>query len=266
MPFDRRPDLRGRPSLHDAVLAGGQAGAYRDLDYFPLCGARANVGGSFGDLWERSANMVYPTQPTGATINSSSASDTAAGTGAQRVRVVGWNQAWELEDDEIDLAGTSPVTTVKKFWRIHSSRVVRVGSGGNNAGQIDVKIDSQFASVIAITDNRSLGAHFTIPPRRSGVLLNVFATGALGGGQIDFGAARLYARFDISGPLFPLVEVQLVGPSGLPQVVPRLVLPGPADLVLRVFGSGAGSSKRMSGGFDVLLLPEEHHVPRVLPF
>ena len=156
--------------------------------------------------------MVYPTQPTGATINSSSASDTAAGTGAQRVRVVGWNQAWELEDDEIDLAGTSPVTTAKKFWRIHSSRVVRVGSGGNNAGQIDVKIDSQFASVIAITDNRSLGAHFTIPPRRSGVLLNVFATGALGGGQIDFGAERLYARSGDRGR---------DGPSPLARAAPR---------------------------------------------
>lgn len=33
------------------VLTATQLGAYADQSYFTLCGARANVGGAFSDVW-----------------------------------------------------------------------------------------------------------------------------------------------------------------------------------------------------------------------
>lgn len=210
--------------------------------------------------------MVYPTVATTAQVVSSSANDTAAGTGAQRVRVVGWNSAWQLDDDEIELAGTGSVNGTVKFWRIHSTRVARVGSTGSNVGQLDVKLDTQFASIVSINDNRSLGSHFTIPPSKTGTLVNVFATAALGGGQIDWGAARLYVRFDLGGPFVPLHEVVFGGGGPSASAVPRLVLPGPADLVMRALASGAGGSKRCAAGFDVVIAPDDHRQRRTFAF
>lgn len=263
MPLDNLDDLAPARS---SIRAGTQLGAYEDQSYFTLCGTRANLGGSFSDVWERSVNIVYPSQATVASVVSSSPNDTAAGTGAQRVRVVGWNAAWQLDDDEIELAGTTAVNGTVKFWRIHSTRVIRVGSGGVNAGQVDVKLDTQFASIVSLTDNRSLGSHFTIPPDKTGTILNLFATAALGGGQIDWGAARLYARFDLNGPLIPLHEIVFGGGGPSASTVPRLVLPGPADLVMRALASGAGTSKRCASGYDVLLTRDEHRKRRTFAF
>jgi hypothetical protein len=229
-------------------------------------GARANIGGSFGDLWERSVDMVYPSQATVASVVSSSANDGAAGTGAQRLRLVGWNSSWQLDEDQLEMNGTTTVTGTVKFWRIISARVVRVGSTGKNAGSITVNLDTQVAAVVSINDNRSIGGQFTIPPSKTGIVLNFFATAAMGGGQIDWGGARIYARFDVSGPFFPMNEVILGGSGPGPSVVPRLVLSGPADISVRAFASGAGGNKRCAAGYDVVLLPEEHRVRRVVPF
>lgn len=221
-------------------------------DRFSVAAVRANVGGSFTDLWPLSADMTYATVAAQPIVVSTSVQDAASGTGARRVRILGWSGNWNLDEEDVALNGTTGVTATKRFIRIISIRVTGTGSIGSNVGDITATIGGVTAGFVALTDNRSLHSQFFVPPDHEGVFDNFRVSAAFGGTQIDYGAIRLMARFDGGGPFFTIEELSF-SPWTMGGTGPSVVLPGPADFTLRTFGSGAGSNKRVSGGYDVRL-------------
>jgi hypothetical protein len=60
------------------------------------------------------------------------------GTGANSIMVFGLDGSYNPQWEEIALAGTTPVTTVKSYLRLFGAEVTRSGSGKVNAGNIHI--------------------------------------------------------------------------------------------------------------------------------
>lgn len=88
------------------------------------------------DVWETGGNIHYPTAAQTFTIVSSDANDAAAGTGARTVYVQGLDANYDFQSEFVTLNGTSNVTTVNSYLRMHRAYVVEVGSSGQEEGDI----------------------------------------------------------------------------------------------------------------------------------
>lgn len=100
---------------------------------------------------------------------STSASDTAAGTGAQTVRVVYLNDAGMETVATYTLNGTTPVAVMSDATFIQWMEVASVGSGEVSAGNITISSTNGAATVattfeyIKAGGNRSLSGRYKIP-------------------------------------------------------------------------------------------------------
>jgi len=104
------------------------------------------------------------------TIESSSANDAAAGTGARTVYVEGLVQTTirgitggKVTTETVTLNGTTPVTLSNEYSFIYRMYVVTAGTGGVNAGNLIVKHGATvIAHILAGTNNTEM-AVMTIP-------------------------------------------------------------------------------------------------------
>lgn len=124
-------------------------------------------------------------------IKSSSASDTAAGTGAQAVTITYLDASMVLHSETVTLNGTTAVNTVgTNIAFIENMMVSQVGSGGGNVGTISIFTGtagggSAWGS-IAASDNQTFWAHHYVP---AGV--SCYILGFLGGGTVVAGQTNL---------------------------------------------------------------------------
>lgn len=91
-------------------------------------------------IWH--SGTTYPYQTSAQTIEalSASADDAAAGTGAQKVKISGLDENWDVIHEEVTLDGVTPVTTTQTFLRVYRAAVTDVGSGNINAGDITIRV------------------------------------------------------------------------------------------------------------------------------
>ena len=71
-------------------------------------------------------------------ISSSSAADTLAGTGAQKVRIFGVDGNYAYITEDLEMNGQTKVVGVKTFLRVFGAEVIQSGSGKVNAGDIHI--------------------------------------------------------------------------------------------------------------------------------
>lgn len=113
---------------------------------------------------------TYTPQGAGAqrSINSTSASDAAAGTGARTVIINYLDVNFVLKSETVTLNGTAGVNTVNTdIAFIESIVVATVGSGGGNVGTIQVwtatGATGSIWGSIAPSDNQTFWAHHYVP-------------------------------------------------------------------------------------------------------
>ena len=134
-------------------------------------GNNPSVSDSVETIWSEGGLYVYPTSATQMTVSSSSANDTAAGTGARTVRIEGLDADYNEISEDIILNGQTPVTTVKSYLRINRGVVLTAGSGGKNAGIIRAGTGTVtsgvpanvFLSIDGDGDNQTLMCLWTVP-------------------------------------------------------------------------------------------------------
>lgn len=110
-----------------------------------LCGYGDRYGASTSavgdDIWLGTAGVIpIPNQTIGeqVTLVSTSAADTAAGTGVQQVDIHGLDASGLVVSEVVDMAGLTPVNTVRTNWRfIQSIHADRVGTDNTAAGDIN---------------------------------------------------------------------------------------------------------------------------------
>jgi len=101
-----------------------------------------------------------------ATVVSTSANDDMGGSGAEKIRIYGLDENYDMQDELVELNGTSNVTTTGKWSFIHKMIVEQSANGANtsfNAGNITATVDGNVVAQINAGNNQTFMAAFMVP-------------------------------------------------------------------------------------------------------
>jgi hypothetical protein len=244
------------------------------IEPFELQVARGQVGGhsvvtvsgynsDVDTAWEMITpigDLSFPATALQMTVSSSSASDTAAGTGARTVLISGLDANYAVITETVTMNGQTAVTTTNSFLRINNMLVTTAGTGLANAGTIYIGsgtvtsgVPAVIYNVIAVGYNNATSSQYTIPAGYTGYL--VIARISL---AQDTGASLITAR------------TRFVGTNGIPITGPLVVAnnnistqPFPYPLSIaektRIQGEAiGGAANNEAAGFFELILIENY--------
>lgn len=142
-------------------------GSIPNSQQFRVSGFNGDVGTSREDVWEGGGIYQFPAAGgIQMRVVSSSANDTAAGTGARTVRLVYLDADYVTRTEDITLNGTTPVNTVAtNILRVQDLHVRSTGSGSSSAGTITLKDTAGSVTYASMTAdfNRARAAIYTVP-------------------------------------------------------------------------------------------------------
>lgn len=201
---------------------------------------------------------TYTPQGTNAqrSIKSTSASDTAAGTGAQKVTINFLDTTFTLQSETVTLNGTTAVNTVStNIAYIENMVVTQVGSGGGNVGTISIFTGtagggSAWGS-IAASDNQTFWAHHYVPSGVSCYILSVTCGSTAVVGQTNINHFGNPSVSNIPELQIGVTLVHLAGSSFDHDYEIPLVITGP-DLILLVERPASVTASTAVAGFEYL--------------
>lgn len=217
-------------------------------------GFNPGVGTSETTVWnETTTPVAYPASAGVVKVSSSSANDTAAGTGARTVTLTGLDANYISATEVVTLNGQTAVNSVNSYIRISSITTATAGSGGKNAGIIYVGTGVVTAGVPAtiytsmgVGFNQSRQAFFTVPDGMSAYILDVSLTSDTAGVM-----AILYTRS--STGLFQAIRINEVGVGGFyRQNQLPLKIEARTDIEYRALV--ATGTAKVSAQFEMLLM------------
>lgn len=129
----------GKPILQQDLIDNAKSGQTgRTFGY--VFGRRTIVNNALCDLWDGpTCTYVFPAAAQQMAFVSSSASDTLAGTGVQKMHIHYLDGNYTPQQETVTLNGTTPVLTVAtNILRINSVHSWQVGTGGASAGNISL--------------------------------------------------------------------------------------------------------------------------------
>lgn len=155
-------------------LIGNAHNYYPQRTFGFALGKNNNVNNVRTDLWTGpTITYVFPAAAQQMQIVSTSANDTAAGTGVRTIIMDYLDGSYNPQQAIITLNGTTPVTTVAtNILRINGFHATSVGSGGFAAGNISLtNIGATITYAYIETGfNSARQAIFTIPAGKTGYL------------------------------------------------------------------------------------------------
>ena len=223
-------------------------------------GENPDIDAGLEDLWGGGGDYTGFDATTAETVDvtSSSANDTAAGTGARTVRLYGLDGSLAEQTEDITMNGTSDVVSANTYLRLDKVMVLTAGSGGENAGAITVHQTTTTANVFAEVPagfNHSMISAYTIPAGKTGFFLDWFVE--MAGGNNASSQCRLRVR--PSGGVFNVKEVVALEDGGdtaihRPYKAPKNSLAAGSDIVISADSDTANAA--ISGGYTLLLIDD----------
>lgn len=92
------------------------------------------------DVWEGAGLYPFQASATKLEILSASANDAVAGTGARTVTLQGLDANFNAVSEVLTMNGVTPVQTQFSYLRVNDLRVTTAGSGGQNAGDVTLRV------------------------------------------------------------------------------------------------------------------------------
>jgi len=195
-----------------------------------------------------------PVTGIGVEVVSASANDTAAGTGARTVRITGL-EAGTLEKvtETITLNGVTAVPSVRTNWMaVNQFEVLTAGSGGTNAGDLDVRnlADTPVYSRIEAGASLAHQGIYTVPANKIVLVTTVnvaFLSGAGTGAFAVYKVIKYSADYSVTSVVFELGIAEYNSPFQFdlfPPAIPNLAR---SRIAPRIFGAATPQS------FGVLL-------------
>jgi len=135
------PQIVQSPVWEQGVTLGRVGGHSRVAQYGHTPTAAAGT-----DVWEGASAYPFQAAATKLEILSSSASDTAAGTGARTFTIVGLDANFNVISEVITMAGVTPVQTTGTYLRVNGLSIASAGSGNTNAGDVTLRVTGAGAS------------------------------------------------------------------------------------------------------------------------
>ena len=175
-----------RGVVHD-IITDIAIGIVPNTSLVTVFGYYPNVdsGASNVNLWELGTAWSILTSASTMELLSSSANDTAAGTGCRTVLTQGLDANYNQIQETTNTNGTSAVALSNSYLVINASTCIVDGSGNVNAGNITTRVTSAGATqaYIATGAGASHLGRYTVPAGYTLVLKNFFTQANKAGNQ-----------------------------------------------------------------------------------
>lgn len=162
-----------------------------------LRGRNAAIDTTAETIWTPGGAYVRLTSAVAMEVVSGSANDAAAGTGARTVELLMVDGNYAESRVVVTLNGTTPVAISGTYLACNRARVLTVGSGGVNAGVIDVRTVSGSAVKRRIDSGASSSGRdadfiFAVPAGYDALLRDIYITASGGTGTLRFYLTAYY--------------------------------------------------------------------------
>ncbi len=213
-------------------------------------GHNPNVGGGgvWNDIWEGGAVTIPEPNQAGQQLQvlSSDAGDTAAGVGAQVVRVDYLNASDELSFEEVTMNGTTPVNTVATdITDIIDFHSVQVGSTGVATGNIDITDVGGPAVIynrIASNGNKSMSTLRHLLPTSTFYITDMVLSGDTKGTEVIFRSDSTDNGIVYPDVFLFTVPVTMTDAPAVIKFNPALEIPGGGRMKVSARAQAAGNS------------------------
>jgi hypothetical protein len=168
-------------------------------------GYNPDVDTSEESVWPDGGTVPHPTVASVLKVSSSDAADVSpSGTGARTVQITGLNANYFEVSETVVLNGQTAVNTVNSYLYVNGLTVTSVGSGGANAGNVNVGTGTVTSGVpavlydmIAIGYNNRTTGHYCIPAGYTGFLVQgLFTAGQASGSTAITGKLLIHSPDD----------------------------------------------------------------------
>ena len=168
-------------------------------------GYNPDVDTSEESVWPNGGTVPHPTAASVLKVSSTDAADASpSGTGARTVLITGLNGNFNEVSETIVLNGQTAVNTVNSYLYVNGLTVTSVGSGGANAGDINVGTGTVTAGVpavlydmIAIGYNNRTTGHYCVPAGYTAFLVHgLFTAGQASGSTSVTGKLLVHSPDD----------------------------------------------------------------------
>jgi hypothetical protein len=163
--------IQGKHEPFELQVSRGHIEGHKALFKF---GSNGDINGSLETVWSHGGLYVYPAAAIQMKVSSSSADDTALGTGARTVFVYGLDANYNEITETITLDGQTAVLTTQSFLRVSRAYVLTAGSGNTAAGDIYVGtgvvtagVPATVYAVISLGENQTTMAVWTVPAKHA---------------------------------------------------------------------------------------------------
>jgi hypothetical protein len=234
----------------------GQIGWHEAIFKF---GFNADVDDALETVWAQGGLYSYIETATVLKVSSSSTNDTSAGTGARTVTLSGLDANYAEVSETVTLNGQTAVNTTKTYIRINRMVVNTAGSGGQNAGVIYAGdgtvtsgVPAEKYATIAIGDNQTLMALWTVPADYTAYLLQKDVTAATAQNN-KYATIHLVAR--PFGEVFQTKDKHVLDNGVLHQTytIP-LKFTEKTDIEIRCIGDSASADIAVSASLDIIYI------------
>jgi hypothetical protein len=240
-PFDLQV-LRGQVDGHTAIFVSGY---------------NTSVGTTYETIWSESTVYSYPASASVMTISSSSASDTAAGTGARTITIYGLDGSYNQINETVSLNGQTGVSTTNSYLRVLHLLVNTAGSGGAAAGTIyagtGTVTTGKPANVYSAytADGGSTACIYTVPAGYTGYVFDFLVSSGITTANA-FSSIGLYAR-PYGGVFDNTIQGRCAngGSFTIPLNYP-IAFSEKSDIEVRALSSTAGAN--VTANFSILLV------------
>lgn len=155
--------------LRDMISFGAVANWY----YVGVRCHNQAVGTTTEDIWEAGGVQVLPSAAGVASVVSSDADDTAAGTGARTVTIEGLDADYEEISEVVTLNGITPVNSTNSYLRVNSLVVSSSGTSRANEGNITVSVGGNVQRYISVGSGICHCSQYTIPANHTAYLVRI---------------------------------------------------------------------------------------------
>jgi hypothetical protein len=251
----------GKNEPFELQVARGQISWHRSVTVF---GYNSDVDTSIETVWPHGGILAFPSVALQLSVSSSSASDTAAGTGARTVYLEGLDANHNTITEIVTLNGQTAVTTTKSYLHVNDCYVLTTGSGESAAGTIyfgtgtvTAGVPATVYDVIQFDYNSRVTGSYTVPAGYTAyVSQGLFSSGQVSGSNAVTG--RLMTRGVNNIRLTAAVVTVNNGAADYAFEYPIVV---PEKTTIEAQAVGAAANNACSSMFILLLIKNDAGVP-----
>ena len=237
-------------------VSRGQIQGHRNVTVF---GFNPDVDQTQVSVWPLPSLIPFPASALQMKVSSTSANDTAAGTGARTVIVQGLDADYNEVTEIVTLNGQTAVTMTASLLRVNYAYVATAGSGNSAAGNIYIGTGTVTAGVpatiydiIKLDYNTTTTGSYTIPAGHTGyVSQGLFSSGQPSGSTQVEGRLLLRGTNNIR-----MTEALTTLNNGVANYMFEYPLAVPEKTTIEATAIGSANNNSVSSMFIILLIKE----------